>query len=307
MSELLNGQAGERRLFLGNEAIVRGALEAGVSLAAQYPGTPSSEIGDRFYEISRQTDLIFEYSVNEKVALEVAAGASAAGWRALAAMKHVGLNVAADVLVTLAYVGVKGGLVIITADDPSLFSSQNEQDNRYYARLAALPMLEPASPQEAKDMAKAAFALSEELGLPVLLRTTTRINHTRGPVTLGELPTHRGKGHFVKDPFSLVMVPAVAREAHARLLDKQEQVRERAEISPFNTITGARPLGPGHQRGGRGLRGRRHPGAGYKGQGHPPQAGFHLPLAGKTPGRFPGTGGESPGGGGTGAHFGGQP
>ena len=120
MSELLNGQAGERRLFLGNEAIVRGALEAGVSLAATYPGTPASEIGDRFYEISRQTDLIFEYSVNEKVALEVAAGASAAGWRTLASMKHVGLNVAADALITLGYVGVKGGLVIVTADDPSL-------------------------------------------------------------------------------------------------------------------------------------------------------------------------------------------
>ena len=243
MSELLNGQAGERRLFLGNEAIVRGALEAGVSLAATYPGTPASEIGDRFYEISRQTDLFFEYSVNEKVALEVAAGASAAGLRAMASMKHVGLNVAADALITLGYVGVKGGLVIISADDPSLFSSQNEQDNRYYARMAGLPMLEPASPQEAKDMTRAAFALSEELGLPVLLRTTTRVNHTRGPVTLGELSPRTGQGRFDKDPFSLVMVPAVAREAHARLLAKQDKVRARAEISPFNTITGQGPWG----------------------------------------------------------------
>jgi indolepyruvate ferredoxin oxidoreductase alpha subunit len=243
MSELLNGQAGERRLLLGNEAIVRGALEAGVSLAATYPGTPASEIGDRFYEISRQTDLIFEYSVNEKVALEVAAGASAAGWRAMASMKHVGLNVAADTLITLGYVGVKGGLVIISADDPSLFSSQNEQDNRYYARMAGLPLLEPASPQEAKDMTRAAFALSEELGLPVLLRTTTRVNHTRGPVTLGNLAPRRGLGHFIKDPFSQVMVPAVAREAHARLLDKQAKVRDRAETSPFNSIRGQGPWG----------------------------------------------------------------
>jgi indolepyruvate ferredoxin oxidoreductase alpha subunit len=238
MSELLNGQAGERRLLLGNEAIVRGALEAGVSLAATYPGTPASEIGDRFYEISRKTDLVFEYSTNEKVALEVAAGASAAGWRTMASMKHVGLNVAADALMTLGYVGVKGGLVIISADDPSLFSSQNEQDNRYYARMAGLPMLEPASPQEAKEMAKAAFALSEESGLPVLLRTTTRVNHTRGPVTLGELAPRQGLGHFIKDPFTKVMVPAVAREAHARLLEKQTRVREKAETSPFNTITG---------------------------------------------------------------------
>jgi indolepyruvate ferredoxin oxidoreductase alpha subunit len=243
MSELLNGQAGERRLFLGNEAIVRGALEAGVSLAATYPGTPASEIGDRFYEISRQTDLVFEYSTNEKVALEVAAGASAAGWRTMASMKHVGLNVAADALMTLGYVGVKGGLVIISADDPSLFSSQNEQDNRFYARMAGLPMLEPASPQEAKDMARAAFALSEESGLPVLLRTTTRVNHTRGPVTLGELSPRQGLGHFIKDPFSKVMVPAVARLAHAQLLEKQARVRERAETSPFNSIKGQGPWG----------------------------------------------------------------
>ena len=108
-------------------------------------------------------------------------------------MKHVGLNVAADTLMTLAYVGVKGGMVIVSADDPSLFSSQNEQDNRYYAKMAGLPMLEPDSPQEAKEMAQAAFALSEELGLPVLLRTTTRVNHTRGPVTLGTWPPGRGR------------------------------------------------------------------------------------------------------------------
>ena len=243
MSELINGQAGERRLLLGNEAIVRGALEAGVSLAATYPGTPASEIGDRFYEISRETDLIFEYSVNEKVALEVAAGAAATGLRAMASMKHVGLNVAADALITLGYVGVRGGLVIVTADDPSMFSSQNEQDNRYYARMAGLPLLEPMSPQEAKDMTRAAFALSEESGLPVLIRTTTRVNHTRGPVTLGELAPRRAQGHFVKDPFSQVMVPAVAREAHAHLLDKQAKVRARAETSDFNSITGQGPWG----------------------------------------------------------------
>jgi indolepyruvate ferredoxin oxidoreductase alpha subunit len=243
MSELLNGQAGEQRLLLGNEAIVRGALEAGVSLAATYPGTPASEIGDRFYEISRQTDLIFEYSVNEKVALEVAAGASAAGWRTMASMKHVGLNVAADTLITLGYVGVKGGLVIVTADDPSLFSSQNEQDNRYYAKMAGLPMLEPMNPQEAKDMTRAAFTLSEGLGLPVLLRTTTRVNHTRGVVTLGELASRPGLGHFLKDPFSQVMVPAVAREAHAQLLAKEVKVQKRAESSPFNVLRGQGPWG----------------------------------------------------------------
>ena len=243
MSELLTGQPGERRLFLGNEAIARGALEAGVALAACYPGTPSSEIGDRLYEVSRTGRLVFEYSTNEKVALEVAAGASAAGWRALASMKHVGVNVAADALMTLAYVGVKGGLVLVSADDPSLFSSQNEQDNRFYARMAGIPMLEPESPQEAKDMTLAAFALSEELGLPVMLRTTTRVNHTRGVVTLGELAPPPPPGRFHKDPLSLVMVPAVARQAHARLLAKQEQARARAETSPFNRLEGDGPLG----------------------------------------------------------------
>jgi indolepyruvate ferredoxin oxidoreductase alpha subunit len=243
MSELLTGQPGERRLFLGNEAIVRGALEAGVKLAATYPGTPASEIGDRLYVISRQTDLYFEYSINEKVALEVAAGAAASGWRSLASMKHVGLNVAADALMTLGYVGVKAGMVIISADDPSLFSSQNEQDNRYYAKMSGLPMLEPATPQEAKEMTRAAFELSERLGLPVMLRTTTRINHTRGAVTLGEVAQGPGRGHFVKDPFHQVMVPAVAREAHGRLLAKQAEALNEAEASPFNRLSGAGPWG----------------------------------------------------------------
>jgi indolepyruvate ferredoxin oxidoreductase, alpha subunit len=238
MSELLTGSPGERRLFLGNEAIVRGILEAGVALVTTYPGTPASEIGDRCYEISRQTDLRFEFSTNEKVALEVAAGAAASGWRVLCAMKHVGLNVAADALMTLAYVGVKGGMVIVSADDPSLFSSQNEQDNRYYAKMAGLPMLEPATPQEAKEMTLAAFALSEELKVPVLLRTTTRVNHTRGPVTLGQLAARPVAGRFHKDPFRQVMVPAVARQAHVRLLAAEDQARTLAETSAFNVRTG---------------------------------------------------------------------
>ncbi len=194
MHPLLAGQAGEKRLLLGNEAIVRGALEAGVALATQYPGTPSSEIGDRCYQISRETDLYFEYAPNEKVALEVAAGAAASGLRTLCAMKHVGVNVAADALMTLAYSGVKGGLVLISADDPSLFSSQNEQDNRYYAKLSGLPMLEPSSAQEAKDMTCYAFELSEELQLPVIVRTTTRINHSRGVVVLGDLRPRQRHG-----------------------------------------------------------------------------------------------------------------
>jgi indolepyruvate ferredoxin oxidoreductase alpha subunit len=156
----------------------------------------------------------------------------------LCAMKHVGLNVAADALMTLAYVGAKGGMVIVSADDPSLFSSQNEQDNRYYAKMAGIPMLEPATPQEAKEMSRAAFVISEELKVPVLLRTTTRVNHTRGPVTLGELAPRPRPGRFDKDPFHQVMVPAVARQAHVRLLVAEDQARLLAENSGFNVISG---------------------------------------------------------------------
>jgi indolepyruvate ferredoxin oxidoreductase alpha subunit len=137
-------------LLLGNEAIARGAIEAGVAFATTYPGTPSSEISLNLFQVSHESDLYFEYSTNEKVALEVAAAAANSGVRTFCMMKHVGLNVAADPLMTLAYVGVKGGLVILTADDPSMFSSQNEQDNRYYAKLSGLPMLEPSSVEEAR-------------------------------------------------------------------------------------------------------------------------------------------------------------
>jgi indolepyruvate ferredoxin oxidoreductase alpha subunit len=225
-------------LMLGNEAIARGALEAGVALAATYPGTPSSEISSNLFQISRECDLYFEYSVNEKVALEMAAAAAACGVRSMAIMKHVGLNVAADALMTLAYVGVRGGLVIVSADDPAMFSSQNEQDNRYYAKLAGLPMLEPSSVAEAKEMVPAAFVISETLGEPVLLRTTTRINHSTEAVTLGALSPRRSRSAFVRDPQRFVTVPAVARRLHARLLQNLAAARELSENSPLNRISG---------------------------------------------------------------------
>jgi indolepyruvate ferredoxin oxidoreductase alpha subunit len=243
MHALLSGKAGDQMLLLGNEAIVRGALEAGVAFVTAYPGTPSSEVPLNFFQIRQETDLYFEYSTNEKVALEVAAGAAVSGLRTLVTMKHVGVNVAADPLMTLAYTGVTGGMVILTADDPSLFSSQNEQDNRYYARLSGLPMLEPTTPQEAKDMTIYAFDLSEQLNLPVLLRTTTRINHSRGIVTLGEMTPRRTKGNFIKDPFSYVTVPAVSRKLHVKLLKKYDQALEEANRSPFNAIIGEGKLG----------------------------------------------------------------
>ncbi|UCG13771.1 MAG: indolepyruvate ferredoxin oxidoreductase subunit alpha [Deltaproteobacteria bacterium] len=238
MHELLGANGGSKRLLLGNQAIVRGALEAGISFATTYPGTPASEIGDNFYRISREIDLYFEYSVNEKVALETAAAAAVSGLRSMCSMKHVGLNVAADALMTLAYVGVKGGLVIVSADDPSLHSSQNEQDNRYYAKLSGLPMLEPANSQEALEMTRAAFTLSESHQIPVLLRTTTRVNHSRGVVTLGTLQPPQRSGSFEKDPFNLVVVPMVGRRLHVELLKKSHNLRAEANHSPFNTASG---------------------------------------------------------------------
>jgi indolepyruvate ferredoxin oxidoreductase alpha subunit len=239
MHPLLTPDEGRKLLLLGNEAIVRGALEAGIGFATTYPGTPSSEIADNFFRIAAQSDLYFEYSTNEKVALETAAGAAVSGVRTMCSMKHVGLNVAADPLMTLAYVGVRGGLVIITADDPSMFSSQNEQDNRLYARLSNLPMLEPSSAQEAKDMTLAAFEMSEALELPVLLRTTTRLSHHRGIVTTGPLPRPKTKGAFEKDSSRFVTVPAVARVRHRVLLGQEETAREMACQSPFNSVSGS--------------------------------------------------------------------
>ncbi len=244
MHPLLTDQPGEKLLLLGNEAIARGAIEAGVGLAAAYPGTPSSEIANTLFQISRETDLCFEFSVNEKVAMEVAAAGAAAGVRTLTCMKHVGLNVAADALMTLAYIGIKAGMVIVTADDPSMHSSQNEQDNRFYARLSGLPMLEPATPQEAKEMTVFAFELSERLELPVILRTTTRTSHVRAPVTLGPLlEATRTKGHFEKDPGRFVPVPAVARARHQVLLQRGKEAQVMADGSRFNQRIGQGSLG----------------------------------------------------------------
>jgi indolepyruvate ferredoxin oxidoreductase alpha subunit len=238
MHELLTAQSGSKKLLLGNEAIVRGALEAGVSFATTYPGTPSSEIGDIFYRISQETDLYFEYSVNEKVAVETAAAASTSGLRTMCSMKHVGLNVASDALMTLAYVGVKGGMVIVSADDPSMHSSQNEQDNRFYARFAGIPMLEPANSQEALEMVRVAFTLSESYGIPVLLRTTTRINHSRSVVEVGALQGSKIDGSFTKDPLNLVPVPMVARRLHIELLEKLKKLQLEADSSTLNRVEG---------------------------------------------------------------------
>jgi len=239
MHKLLTDNPGEKMLLLGNEAIARGAIEAGVAFTSTYPGTPSSEISTNFFQMARESDLYFEYCTNEKIAMEVAAAAANSGVRSMCVMKHVGVNVAADALMTLAYVGVKGGMVILSADDPFMFSSQNEQDNRYYAKLSGLPMLEPSSVAEAKNMVADAFDLSEKLQEPVLFRTTTRINHSTGVVTLGKVRERITKGNFTKDPINLVVVPAVARNLHVKLLKNYDTAQELAEKSNYNFITGS--------------------------------------------------------------------
>ena len=243
MHKLLTDSPGEEMLLLGNEAVARGALEAGLAFATCYPGTPSSEIPEQFFNIGKESDLYFEYSVNEKVALEVAAGAAISGLRTMVTMKHVGLNVAADPLMTLAYTGVKGGMVIVNADDPYLFSSQNEQDNRIYSRISFLPILEPTNAQEMKDWTAAAFDISEALELPVILRTTTRLAHVRAPVTLGEMRPRKTKTVFKKDPTRYVCVPAVSRKLHKQLVEKVHRACTMAEESPFNEIIGSGELG----------------------------------------------------------------
>ncbi|MBS3732336.1 MAG: indolepyruvate ferredoxin oxidoreductase subunit alpha [Desulfobacterales bacterium] len=243
MHKLLQEGAGDNLLLLGNEAIARGAVEAGLAFAATYPGTPSSEISANFFQMSKQSDLYFEYSTNEKVALEVTAAAANSGVRSMCIMKHVGMNVAADAMMTLAYVGVKAGLVILSADDPYMFSSQNEQDNRYYGKLSGLPILEPSSVAEAKQIMADAFELSESLQEPVIVRTTTRLNHSTGPVVLGEIPAPKTKGTFVRDPFNLVTVPAVSRNLHIRLLEHIEQAEALSCESAYNFVQGSGPWG----------------------------------------------------------------
>lgn len=221
-----------RVILSGNEAVARGAFEAGVTVAAGYPGTPSTEILESFVSYP---GVYGEWAPNEKVALEVGFGASLAGARVLVTMKHVGLNVAADPFLTLSYVGVNGGLVIVTADDPGMHSSQNEQDNRFYALFAKIPLIEPSDSQEAKDYLKEAFLISEKYDTPVLYRLTTRVAHTRSPVVLGERETVPLR-EFKRSISKYVMLPAYARQRHRQVEARREELAAYAESSPLNKI-----------------------------------------------------------------------
>jgi indolepyruvate ferredoxin oxidoreductase alpha subunit len=219
-------------LLTGNEAVARGAYEAGVHFAAAYPGTPSTEILEA---LAKYDEVDAQWSPNEKVAMEVAIGAAIGGARSMVSMKHVGLNVAADPLFTASYMGVNGGLVIVTADDPGMHSSQDEQDNRYYARFAKLPMLEPSNSQECKDYVVLAFALSEEFDTPVLLRLTTRTAHGRSPVNLGQRQEIKVK-EYKRQIEKYIVLPAHARKLHPKVHQRMVRLEDYACSTPVNEI-----------------------------------------------------------------------
>lgn len=219
-------------LISGNEAIARGAWEAGATIGVAYPGTPSTETMETF---AKQPGVYAEWCPNEKVAVEVGLGAAAAGRRVLSTMKHVGVNVAADPLFTSAYTGVNGGFVILAADDPGMHSSQNEQDSHFYARAAHLPMFDPADSAEALAFTKAAFELSEQFDLPCMIRSTVRVSHTKCPVELGERKEVEAKP-YEKDPSKWVMMPAFAKPRRVSLDERVAAVREFVETCEFNRV-----------------------------------------------------------------------
>ncbi len=229
-----------RKLLSGNEAIALGAYHAGVKVACAYPGTPSTEILEA---MSCCAGVYTEWSTNEKVALEVAMGASYGGVRAMASMKHVGLNVAADPFFAVAVTGVNGGLVVVSADDPGLHSSQGEQDNRHFGPFAKVPILEPSDSQEAYNLTRLAFALSEEYDTPVLLRTTSRISHCKTVVEYEDITPPEAEAHFDHQPSKYVMVPANARLRHPAMEERLRRLAQYGETFPYNRIIPGGRLG----------------------------------------------------------------
>ena len=221
----------ETKIMLGNAAIARGAYEAGVKVASAYPGTPSTEVSENL--VQYKDALYCEWAPNEKVATEVAIGASISGVRAMCCMKHVGVNVAADPLYSISYAGVGGGLVMVAADDPGLYSSQNEQDTRCVARAAQVPVLEPSDSQEAKDFTKLAFELSEKYDTPVILRTTTRLAHSQGPVLLEER-IERAPLEYTRNAAKFVLMPGNAKGRHVFVEERMKKMAEDASSMAIN-------------------------------------------------------------------------
>lgn len=243
MSVISTGQKGERHLLMGNEAIARGALEAGVSVITGYPGTPSSEIIETLAKVSKDRNLYVEWSVNEKVAMEVAAAASFAGLRSLCVMKQNGVNVGSDFLLHLALSGTRGGMVLVHCDDPGALSSANEGESRHFARMLELPQLEAGDFQEAKDMIIWAFELSEEIRNVVMVRSVTRLSHASGNVVFGELADVEKKAFFkhdgfILDPIEGPMASLPAPYRHGQQQEKLKQVITKFEESPYNTYSG---------------------------------------------------------------------
>ncbi|MEG2957080.1 MAG: indolepyruvate ferredoxin oxidoreductase subunit alpha, partial [Christensenellaceae bacterium] len=219
-----------KKIMLGNEAFAQGAYEAGVGVVSSYPGTPSTEITEHMVQYD---DIYVEWAPNEKVALEVATGASYGGARALCCMKHVGLNVAADPLFTVSYTGVNAGLVVMVADDPGMHSSQNEQDSRFYARSAHIPMFEPSDSMEAKEYIRYAYEISEKFDTPVLLRSNTRISHSRGVVDTGER-IHIHLKEYEKDIKKYVMMPGMAKARHVVVEKRMNDLTDFADVCQLN-------------------------------------------------------------------------
>ena len=231
-SERKEDKVSEKKILLGNEAIARGAYEAGVKVSAAYPGTPSTEVSEALVQYD---EIYAEWAPNEKVATEVAIGASIAGVRSMCVMKHVGMNVAADPLYTAAYTGVRGGMVLVVADDPGMYSSQNEQDSRMVARAAMVPVVEPSDSAEAKDFMKYAYDLSEKYDTPVLLRSTTRLSHSQGLVEL-EDRAEPFDIPYERDIAKYVMMPGNAIKRHVAVEARMKQLAEDADGLPINRV-----------------------------------------------------------------------
>lgn len=242
MFQNLLDKTNKKNILLGNEAIVRGALEAGVEFVSTYPGTPASEIGNTFFELKKRKlkiaeNFYFEFSVNEKTALEAGAGACFCGLRTLVAMKNFGLNVASDFLFPLVYSGVKTGMVIVVADDPQCWSSaQSEENTRGFARLMNIPILEPSDAQECCVFTKFAFEMSEKFKIPVMIRETTRVAHQSAPVKLSKIRKTKNKAKFIRDKRQLVTMPPRVLEMHKELLEKERAIKEFSEKSLLNFI-----------------------------------------------------------------------
>ncbi len=237
MEEILSNKKDKKIILLGNDAVVRGALEAGVGFVSTYPGTPASEIGNTFFRIHKKAGVQFEFSTNEKVAMEAAVGAAFSGLKVLVAMKNFGLNVAIEALLPAMYTGVKGALVVMISDDASCWSSaQSEENTRAYSYLGHVPTLEPSDPQECKEYIKLAFKLSERFRIPIIVRLTTRVSHQQQAITLDEIKKPESKGKFIKDTHAFVTMPPRVLEMKKELLEKIEKVKNLSEKSKVNQV-----------------------------------------------------------------------